>query len=225
MKIALISDIHSNLFYLTNVLRKIEQEEVDDIYCLGDLVGYYDKPNEVIDLVIEKKIKCVKGNHEKYLTGEIEYNEQNEKVYGIKKQKKILSKSNYDFIQKLEDSIDTIIDNKFFYFTHSLPNDPVSYIRSVSDLNSVNLKNIDYYCFGHTHSPFITYYKGACILNPGSIGQPRDYTKKPSYIILDTSNQNITVSKIDFDISGFLIELESKKYPKSLIDILKRGKT
>lgn len=55
MKIALISDIHSNLFYFEKVLHEIEKENVDDIYCLGDLVGYYDKPNEVIDL-IKKKI-------------------------------------------------------------------------------------------------------------------------------------------------------------------------
>jgi len=64
MRIAVISDIHSNLLALRAVLQDIEQRQVDVIICGGDLVGYAPFPNEVIDLIKEKEIPCVMGNYD-----------------------------------------------------------------------------------------------------------------------------------------------------------------
>jgi len=147
MKIAFISDIHSNYFYFKKVMLQIEKSNVDEIYCLGDMIGYYDKPDKVTELIINKNIKCIKGNHEKYLLGEIGYNKKNENIYRIENQRRTLSKENLNFLQSLPDSIEKKIDNKKFYLTHSLPNNTTSYIRSIHDLDSINSKNYDYYCF------------------------------------------------------------------------------
>src|SRR3989338_9997626 len=64
MKIAIIADVHSNLEALEGVLKDISNKNVDEIICLGDLVGYGANPNEVIELIKKKNIKCIKGNHD-----------------------------------------------------------------------------------------------------------------------------------------------------------------
>ena len=224
MKIAIISDIHSNYFYFKKVIHQIEKYSVDEIYCLGDLIGYYDRPNEVIELIVNKNIKCIKGNHEKYLLGEITYHKKKENIYRMEKQKRALSIENLDFIKSLPDFIEKEIGNKNFYLTHSLPNDTTSYISSLHDLDSINLKSYDYYCFGHTHIPLISFHYGACILNPGSIGQPRDYTRKLSFIIVNTENQEVDLYQVDLKISSYINQLKKMNYPKSLIKILEREK-
>lgn len=224
MKIALISDIHANLFYLTKVLEQIEKDQVDNIYCLGDLIGYYDKPNEVIDLIRKKNIICIKGNHEKYLLGELEYNINNEEIYGIKKQRKIITKNNYDFLNDLAENIEVMISDKSFYITHSLPNDSLSYIYDLRDLDKSFLSKYDYYCFSHTHIPIISYQYGTCIINTGSVGQPRDYTAKPSYIVIDIKYDSVVLKKVNVDNQDYLKSLVENKYHNSLIKILNRGK-
>ncbi len=224
MKIAFISDIHSNLFYLKAVIKELEKENIDEIYCLGDLVGYYDKPNEVIDLVKQKNIKCIKGNHDKYLVAELPYDLKRDEFYGIKKQKKILSNENLDFLINLKDEIILKVDDKKIYMTHSLPNDCETYLYNLDSLDLEFLKSYDYYFFGHTHIPMMTYHYGTCIVNPGSIGQPRDYTKQSSYAIVDFELEEVKIKKVNHDIDVFTKELKNEKYAVQLIDILKRGK-
>ncbi|MDN5062712.1 metallophosphoesterase family protein [Aliarcobacter butzleri] len=224
MKIALISDIHSNLFYFEKVLHEIEKENVDDIYCLGDLVGYYDKPNEVIDLIKKKDIKCIKGNHDKYLLNELPYDLKKDEIYGIKQQRELLSNENFKFLRNLKDEIVLEINNKKIYMTHSFPNNCERYLYNLDNLNLEFLKEYDYYFFGHTHIPIITYHYGTCIVNPGSIGQPRDHTKQSSYAIVDFKLEEVKIKKVNHDIDVFTKELKNEQYAVQLIDILKRGR-
>lgn len=222
MKIALISDIHSNFNYLEQVMLQIERMQVNEIYCLGDIVGYYDNPNKVIELLINKKVQCIKGNHEKYLLGQIGYKVEKEEILRVNEQKNILNKNNLEFITNLPDFIKKIINGKVLYFTHSLPDDTTSYIRSKSDLDIINFNNSDYYCFGHTHIPMITYHYGVSILNPGSIGQPRDYTRMPSFIVFNPEKNICELHKVNISISSYTLRLHNLNFPKKLIDILHR---
>ena len=64
MKIAIISDIHGNIYALRNIIDKIDDEKVDFIICLGDLVGYGPHPNEVVSFIKRKNILCIKGNYD-----------------------------------------------------------------------------------------------------------------------------------------------------------------
>lgn len=224
MKIALISDIHSNLFYLEEILKRIEDENVDAVYCLGDLVGYYDSPNEVINVIREKKIVCIKGNHDKYLLNELTYDISRENIYRIKMQRKILSNENLDFLRNLKDEIVLEVDNKKVYMTHSLPNDSEKYLYQIDNLNREFVSKYDYYFFGHTHIPMITYYYGTCIVNPGSVGQPRDYTDSPSYAVIDFNNDLVKIQKIKINKNEYLKKLKNNSFDERLINILQRGK-
>ena len=221
-RIAFISDIHSNIHYLEKVLDKIEKDNIDKIYCLGDMVGYYDRPNEVIDIMIKKKISCIKGNHEKYLLGELDYNMNNENIYRIKEQNKIITKNNLEFLNNLPDKIEFTSGSKKFYLTHSLPNDCLTYLYDFNKLEKNFISQLDYYCFGHTHVPIVTYKYGTCIINPGSIGQPRDFSRKSSYVIVDSVNETINLNKINVDYKGYSEILNNKNYSNKSIKILSR---
>ncbi|MCD4742022.1 MAG: metallophosphatase family protein [Desulfobacteraceae bacterium] len=222
MKIAVISDIHSNKFYLEAVLLQIEKLCADDIYCLGDLIGYLDEPNHVIDLMKENNVHCVKGNHEKYLLGEMTYNNDREGIYRIQEQKKLLSSKNFKYIEQLPDCFEKNIEGYNFFFSHSLPGDTSSYIRSVVDLDSFDLKKYKYFCFGHTHIPLITYHYGTCVINPGSVGQPRDYTQKPSFAIINTGTIECTLYKVDLKIQDYVNRLKNMGYSESVTRLLER---
>lgn len=223
-KIAIISDIHSNLFYFEKVLEVIEKLNVDKIYCLGDLVGYYDKPNEVIELVIKKNIISVVGNHEKYLLGKLNYNSKNESIYGIKNQRKIITKKNLDFLKSLPEKIEFTNNLKKFYLTHSLPNDVSTYVYELKNLDKNFISQYDYYCFGHTHIPVISYKYGTCVINPGSIGQPRDFTRTPSFVIVNLDNDMVSLKKINVNFKKYSKNLINSGYDYRLTNILNRTK-
>ena len=222
MKIALISDIHSNLFYLQEVLKRVKKEKVNAIYCLGDLIGYYDKADEVVALLRENNIQSVKGNHEQYLLGISDYNRDNEHIYGIENQKSILSEENMEFLRNLPESLEVSIEGKKFYMTHSLPNNCLQYAYSVKDLDKKFISNYDYYCFGHTHIPMVSYQYGTCIINSGAVGQPRDYTKKPTFALVDLLKDSVTIVKVDVDENEYSKSLLEKGFSEKLIKILQR---
>ncbi|WP_148789762.1 metallophosphoesterase family protein [Campylobacter concisus] len=224
MKIALISDVHSNFLYLQKVLEHIDSCGATQVYCLGDLIGYYDEPNQVIDVIRKRNITCIKGNHEKYLLGDLEYNSDKEIIYGFKKQKQEITKDNFNFLKTLKDEIVLEISNKKIYMTHSLPGNIESYLYDIGMIDSNFLKYCDYYCFGHTHIPSILYKNGTCVINPGSVGQPRDYTKQSSYAIIDFQKNNVLIQKVDQDYEFFSKKMICCGYHSSLIKILKRDK-
>jgi len=223
MKIALISDIHSNLFYLNRVLDEIEKEKVDEIYCLGDLVGYYDKPDEVIKLIKKKGIKCIKGNHDKYLLGELTYEEKKEEIYKIKLQRELLSNESLYFLRTLKDEIIIEVNNKKIYMTHSLPNDPETYLYNLQGIDLNFIRDFDYYFFGHTHIPMLTYHYGICFLNPGSVGQPRDYTTYSTYGIVNFEKGEIKLKQVKQDVEAYVQQIKGYCDERLIEILIRRG--
>ena len=223
MKIVVIADIHSNIFYFKEILKRIDEEKPDKVYCLGDLVGYYDDPNGVINLVREKGIISVKGNHEKYLLTEMNYDTENESIYRIREQLSLISKDNINYLKTLPDYIDLEIRGKKICLTHSLPNDTHTYLYNPENLQKKFLINFDYYFYGHTHLPLISYQYGVCVINPGSVGQPRDYTRKPSFSIVDFYNEKISIKKVKVSFDNYISMLKEQNYDKRVIDVLLRS--
>ena len=224
MKVAFISDIHSNFFYLERVLQYIDELGADSVYCLGDLVGYYDNPNKVVDEIRNRGILCVKGNHDNYVLSEADYDSKKENVYQIKKHRKTLSDENLRFLQGLPSELDLVLAGKTFFMTHSLPGDPNTHVYDTKALDRKFTFNYDYYCYGHTHIPLHTYFYGTHVINPGSVGQPRDYTCKPSFAVLNIENDTCKLIKVQVDNLEYSDRLQQEGYAPSSIDVLNRGK-
>lgn len=224
MKIALISDIHGNWFYLQSVVQQLETDQVDLVYCLGDLVGYYDAPEAVVDWCMRNNIACVKGNHEKYLLNELTFDPQKEQYYRIQIHQAALNETHLSYLRNLPDSIEVTHEGRSFYLTHSKPADCESYAFDVDQLDRASLLSYDYYCFGHTHIPMIRYHYGTAVVNPGSIGQPRDFSRQPSYAVIDLSAETVSLKKLKVDYQSYCETLLEKRFDPKVVAVLQRAK-
>ena len=224
MKVGIISDIHSNLFYLKEILKKLQEHSLDSIYCLGDMVGYYDQPNEVIELLRENGIFCIKGNHDKYFLEELSFDKDRDVLYRMIIQRSEVSDENKDFLRSLPDFYDVNISNKRVYMTHSLPSDSETYLNNVNELDREFIKDFDYYLYGHTHRCHVQYHFGTCVINPGSVGQPRDYNILPSYAVIDFDKESVLTERVKVNTGSYLAQLKGLDFDQRVIATLERNK-
>ena len=224
MKIAVISDIHSNFDALEKVIYEVSKYDCNMKICLGDMVGYYNKPNEVIEILKNHDFKCVKGNHDKFILGELDYKKENEKIYGIKRHREILSRENILFLKNCPEYIELKYKKYNCCFCHSLKNDCQVYLEDKNDIikNFDNVKKYNYYFYGHTHRKKSIIIENSVIINPGSVGQQRDKAWKPSFCILDLNENLHTIVSIEYDINKYINDLNTNGYDKRLINILEK---
>jgi putative phosphoesterase len=222
VKIAVISDIHSNGAYLERFFQDCGKQGVKKFFCCGDLVGCYDAPNTVICLLRSKGVCCVKGNHDKYLLDELDYDVKKDHVYRVAVHREIISKENFDYLSNLPEDMSFKMDGSRFYMTHSLPEDTVSYCYDAPDIDVTLRKEMDFYLYGHTHIPLEATKYGVHFVNPGSVGQPRDYTRKGSYALIDTVSKSVKLRHFDVDVERYCQCLADKRFDAALISILKR---
>ena len=213
MKIAIISDIHSNLEALTAVSRDIEIECVDQIWCLGDIVGYGANPNECISWVRENVSRSVLGNHELGVLNMVDLELFNSYARtSILWTRSILTDESLDTLSNLP--IQAFQNSS--QLVHDTPESPGSmlYITDRELAYRALLSQKRRLCFfGHTHVPAIYRLTSAGaemiggrtaiisgsrhLINPGSVGQPRDRNPDASYLIFD--GERVTLKRVPYD--------------------------
>jgi len=219
-RIALISDIHGNLPALKAVLEKMDSMDPDFWLCLGDVVGYGPFPSECIDILRERNIRTLLGNHDAGVCGKLSvkhFKNPNRKL--IKHTQEIISEEQKKWLFDLPY---TISDSDIWLAAHATPIHPEKwmYLDSAVKARKV-LSEIDFkLCFvGHTHVPavvadqigiinFNKEYK--YLINPGSVGQSRDNDFRASCMLIDTDKWTIDNLRVEYNtekvLSG-LIEL------------------
>jgi predicted phosphodiesterase len=135
-----------------------------------------------------------------------------------------LKPKHWDFLAALPDFMDVTLLGKRLYMTHSLPGDCVTYLRDPKQLPTEFLQSYDFYAFGHTHIPLVQWHLGTQLINPGSVGQPRDYTQTPSFAMLNLATDTTTVVKIPVDVAGYAKVLSEKGIDASMIHVLTRSR-
>ena len=220
MRILVISDIHANLTALEAVIE--DAGAVDTVWCLGDLVGYGPDPNESIELVRSlPKLVCLLGNHDAAALGLIDIGSFNHdaQLSALWTQKK-LTKENYLFLGNLKQ----VTYKENITLTHGSPKNPVwEYIMDTYSATQ-NFKHFSTaICMvGHSHLPisfelngsgntvlkthkpdvqFTASLKNKVILNPVSVGQPRDHDPRASYAIFDDTSLTWTLHRVEYDIA------------------------
>lgn len=220
MRVLVMSDIHANYTALTAVLK--DAGEVDETWCLGDLVGYGPDPNAVVEEVQEiKNLLCLLGNHDVAAIGKMPLETFNgDARRSLMHHEKVLTATNMDFMRSLPTKAKVRGEATI---AHGSPRDPLwEYI-----LNSLTARlNFDHFdtpwCFvGHSHiqSVFVRDEKSdrvtveqtkpdvtiqlhpKLILNPGSVGQPRDRDPRAAYAIYDTEARTWTPKRVMYNIS------------------------
>ncbi|MDY6931769.1 MAG: metallophosphoesterase family protein [Halobacteriota archaeon] len=235
-QVCLISDIHGNLEALEKVLESITKLN-HPILCLGDIVGYGASPNECIELVREYEIRCVLGNHDAAAIGKIDTVWFNGRArLAAEWTARNLSEDGRTFLENLK----TEMRFGRALLVHGSPMDPISeYVGNTYVADEVfHFVEDELIILGHTHVPLSfadtkdriiarDYLHGGslkidsrCILNPGSVGQPRDGNPMASYAILDLSEMEFFVHRVYYDVKKAASKILSAGLPESLAERL-----
>ena len=241
MNILIISDIHANLTALETVLE--ETGEFDTAWCLGDLVGYGPDPNECIELVRQLPgLVCVLGNHDAAVIKKIDDNAFNQDARMVVDwTTRALSSDSLEFLQNLPEK--QVIHD--VTIVHGSPRQPVW--EYLLDTRTVT-QNFSYFetpfCFvGHTHLP-VVYHLGEdsrsarltipehntqmvlaarTIINPGSVGQPRDRDPRAAYALFDPEQNLWEFRRIAYDIEDVQARMRLANLPERHILRLASG--
>lgn len=222
MKIGIVSDTHSNLYALQEVLKEMDKHNVElKVHC-GDCVGYGPKPNETLELTLENFHYIIMGNHDYGVLDEestLGFNPLAKEAIDWTRKK--LTKENIDVIKNLGygQKIDDIL------FIHGSPYQPFDYldnIHSASQAFGSPLETFDFAFVGHTHLPmvwtnesgkvnferpkfdskgfFTKELKPQSIVNIGSVGQPRDGDPRASFAIFDTDTKVVEIIRVKYPV-------------------------
>lgn len=208
MKVAIISDVHANIHALNVVLNDLEKENVTKILVAGDLIGYYYWPSEVLKIFIkDDRFICIRGNHENILqegNADQQAASRYRKKYGSGYDfcRNELSESEMNWLLSLPKEKYVTLDGTTFYLGHGSLGSTDEYLYPDAPLKKLleNYSNARYTIFGHTHYPFLHQHEDRYLLNPGSVGQPRDSGGLASYLVVDTENQVVKFKRKSFDI-------------------------
>jgi putative phosphoesterase len=200
MRIAFISDVHGNYYALKAVLNDINKLKIDRIYSLGDIVNYYYESHKCINFFIKNEIQGIRGNHENILFEALKNVKKRNyytKIYGnsINVNIKNLSGKHIYYLKKLKKKLTIKIKNLKIILAHGSPWCENTYIYPNfrnKIKNNLSKYKADYIFLGHTHIPMsIKINKKTSIINPGSVGQPRNKSNNACWAVFDTSNQQI----------------------------------
>ena len=221
MLVGILSDIHSNYYALKSVLNKAKKIGIDKLIIAGDYFGYYYNPDLVFSLLQSWDWIGIKGNHEIILENLIKKRKFKEakKKYGSSYEitAKKLQKNEILKILKLPSTKSFIIDKIRIFLCHGSPKNIDKYIYKnspIKDKKLLDVKNHDLVIYGHTHYPAKWNYSKRIILNPGSVGQPRDNKPGASWILLDTRKKKIVFRRENYNVKK--IKKECKKHDPHL---------
>lgn len=231
MKLAIISDVHGNLYALRKVLEDIDDERADLTICLGDLVGYGPHPNEVVATIRRKNILCLKGNYDaSVVDGDFTYIRDNAtNSFTLPWTVNELRAMNKYYLDNLPTSITMEFNSKKIKFVHGSTNAINEYLLEDADNTTEVMNNLeeDILVCAHTHIPSVKQFGSKLFINDGSVGKPKIGTPNATYCILDIDkNGNVKpqIKHVSYELSGLLKEMELLKFPTSLIHSFREGK-
>ncbi|TCK05356.1 metallophosphoesterase family protein [Phorcysia thermohydrogeniphila] len=237
MKVGIISDIHSNYHALEAVAKELQKEKVDEIWCLGDVIGYGAFPNECLEWVLENCSQFILGNHELALLSFVDITALNDyAARAILWTKEMVKPS---LLNKLmEKGVQAFTQS--YQLVHDTPVAPGSmeYILTAEDAYSALIRQVRPVCFfGHTHIPVayelkgasaaklsaseITLSSGRYLINPGSVGQPRDRNPDASFIIV--SDGKVYFRRKSYDVKSAAKAILKEGLPEFLAARLLAG--
>jgi putative phosphoesterase len=225
MTYAIISDIHANLEALEKALEIIQTKSVDEIICLGDIVGYGANPNECVDLVRTHCSAVVMGNHDEAAFHIVAANDFNVIArQAIEWTRQQLTSENKEFLSTLP----LAMKKEEILFVHASPHSPElwDYITNPGDaIDALRMLQERICFFGHTHIPGIYAQEGKvkiisseakCIVNVGSVGQPRDRNPMLAFGIFNSSDWSYELIRSKYPVQHAADKIYRAGLPEEL---------
>lgn len=240
MRIAIFSDPHANLQATEAVLEQVRMRSPDLTICLGDLVDYGASPNEVVELVRSSCDLVLCGNHDLAVIGAIGYSRfRDHAKAALEWTRGVLSKHSANYLDGLTPSSEVEGAHMF----HGSPRDPVNEYVLKGEVAEANFLEVEMRLVfvGHTHMAGASRYDGSLagwplspgrlllddarwILNPGSVGQPRDSDPRASWILWDTEGSWVDLMRTSYDVAAAQRAIRAAGLPDLLADRLAEGR-
>ncbi len=241
MRIAVVSDIHANLAALETVLAAIDADAPDELWCLGDLVGYGPRPSECCEAVEARARICLAGNHDLAVVEKIDLLDfSGEAGVAARWTQEVLTAPARAYLERLE-PVGSADGVSLF---HASARDPVwEYILSDEAAEAtLALTDTPLVLVGHSHAALqvslrdgildgglapggteLDLAEGRFLLNPGSVGQPRDGDPRAAYLLLDLGGGRASFRRVEYDIARTQAEILEAGLPESLALRLSSG--
>lgn len=222
MEIGIVSDIHGNLPALEAVKNELDSKSVEQIVCLGDTIGYNPWPRECLEVVHDWADILLQGNHDRDVVDPDRYLGHEMPYEGLVYAKSELTQSQIEWLQSLPEKTVEQFGEVSYMLVHSHPEQTDKYVRPGGFPRMRPFLNEESGCFlGHTHVQHKAVIDGKLILNPGSVGQPRDNDSRAAYAVVDTENNSATLNRVSYDIDRVIEEVNRAGLPERIGSRLK----
>jgi predicted phosphodiesterase len=241
VRVAVVSDIHANLHALESVLAAIDADTVEELWCLGDIVGYGPRPDECCELVRARATACLCGNHDLAVRGTLDLFEfSGDAGVAASWTRGVLSERSLEWLNGLE-PYGSAHGVALF---HGSARDPVweYVITSEAALATLLLTEEQLVLVGHSHAALHVALRGTelegaaspdgtvlglgearWVLNPGSVGQPRDGDPHAAYLVLDLAAGAASFRRVPYDVERTQAEMRAAGLPEPLAARLELG--
>jgi diadenosine tetraphosphatase ApaH/serine/threonine PP2A family protein phosphatase len=242
MKVAVISDIHGNRQAFEATLEAVAASDAAELWCLGDLVGYGADPNMCVELARQHSAVCLAGNHDLAVTGELPLDEFSRGAsLAAEWTREVITAENLAFLA----SLDPQGHEGSVGLYHASPRDPVwEYVLSTLLAELCLDEQRERVCLiGHSHVALsfvrhegalatgeprregtqLDIASGEWLLNPGSVGQPRDGDPRAAWLLLDLDGLTAAFKRTDYDVAGAAAAIRAARLPDSLAERLEYG--
>lgn len=245
VRIAVISDIHANLPALEAVLAAIDEAAAEEVWCLGDVVGYGAEPDACAELVRERCDLCLVGNHDLAVLGSLDIGAFSQAAAeAVAWTREHVAATTLDLLRELEPSA----QREEIALFHASPRDPVwEYVLSAEQADAcfdAQAERIG--LIGHSHvslffvrttvdghpeirgaeagdDTLLDLGEGSWLVNPGSVGQPRDGDPRAAWLELDTERHSARFHRVEYDVARAAAAIVAAGLPKRLGDRLHVG--
>jgi predicted phosphodiesterase len=242
MRVAVVSDIHGNRHAFEAVLNEIEASDCQELWCLGDLVGYGAEPDACVELARRHAAICLAGNHDLGVVGTLSLSEFSRgAALAAKWTDETIAPETREYLTGLEP---VNLDEEVGLF-HASPRDPVwEYVLSPLQAElCLDVQRHRICLIGHSHVALsfsraegepatgethsageqLDASAGEWLINPGSVGQPRDGDPRAAWLVLETENWTVVYRRSAYDIEGAATAIRAARLPDSLAERLSYG--
>jgi len=234
--IAILADIHGNLEALDAVLADIRKTPCEQILCAGDLVGYGPRPNEVIERIREAGIQTVMGNYDEAVGFHlpacgchIDNPRQKElSLHSLKWSTEHTTTENREWLRQLPESLQIEVGGKMIQLIHATEDSIVEYLYQSDEARISEILaccDCDIYAYGHTHYPYTMTLDNKWIINPGSVGRPKDLDPRAAYVrlIVDGDAVHAEIRRVAYDVEKVAGEIISGGLDPAFAEFLRNG--
>jgi len=242
MRVAIVSDVHGNRHAFEAVLDAVEEAGAEELWCLGDLVGYGAEPDACVELARRHAAVCLAGNHDLAVRGELPLEQFTRGAeLAVRWTLEVIEPASLAYLAPLQPQrLDEAVG-----LYHASPRDPIwEYVLSPLQAElCLDALRHRVACIGHSHVALaysrrdgvpasgdtcpagteLDVGEGEWLLNPGSVGQPRDGDPRAAWLLLDTAAWTATFHRTDYDVAGAAGAIRAARLPGSLAERLQHG--